>query len=152
MSDTKSALQINNLPPSPTSMKYFLLVFIISIFFFGRILWPFWSILVLSFLLTNLFRPIYIFANKKLPESLASAFTCLLIIAIVFIPLVFFVFALADEALNLVSWGKRQPGRLETPDISPGKPLHPADSAAVAGNNGCYIQSNPDDRCLFLSR
>jgi len=106
MSDTKSALQFNNLPPSPTSMKYFLLVFIISIFFFGRILWPFWSILVLSFLLTNLFRPIYIYANKKLPESLASALTCLLIIAIVFIPLVFFVFALTDEALNLVSWGK----------------------------------------------
>lgn len=78
----------------------------ISIFFFGRILWPFWSILVLSFLLTNLFRPIYCFLSRKLPDSLASVLTCLLIIAIVFIPLIFFVFALTDEALNLYSWGR----------------------------------------------
>ena len=69
MSDNQSTLQFNNEPPSPATMKYFLLVFIISIFFFGHILWPFWSILVLSFLLTNLFRPIYIFASKKLPDS-----------------------------------------------------------------------------------
>lgn len=32
--------------------------------------------------------------------------TCLLIIAIVFIPLIFFVFALTDEALNLYTWGR----------------------------------------------
>ncbi len=70
------------------------------------ILWPFWSILVLSYLLTNLFRPIYIFIGKKLPHKLASALTCLLIIAIVFVPLVFFVFALTDEALNLYNWGR----------------------------------------------
>ncbi|MCP4341061.1 MAG: AI-2E family transporter [Desulfobulbaceae bacterium] len=88
------------------SMKYFLLVFIISIFFFGRILWPFWSVLVLSFLLTNLFRPIYIYISNRLPDSVASALTCLLIIAIVIVPLVFFVFALTDEALNLYSWGR----------------------------------------------
>ena len=106
MSNTPSALPFNDQPPSPASMKYFLLVFLISIFFFGRILWPFWSILVLSFLLTNLFRPIYSFTGKKMPDTLASALTCLLIIAIVFIPLVFFVFALTDEALNLISWGK----------------------------------------------
>jgi hypothetical protein len=103
MSDSQSALQSKDQPPSPAGMKYFLLVFIISIFFFGRILWPFWSILVLSFLLTNLFRPIYIYTSKRLPDSLASALTCLLIIAIVIIPLVFFVFSLADEALNLYS-------------------------------------------------
>ncbi|MGB3212127.1 MAG: AI-2E family transporter [Desulforhopalus sp.] len=106
MSNAHSALQFNNQPPTPTSMKYFLLVFIISIFFFGRILWPFWSILVLAFLLTNLFRPIYVSISKRLPESVASALTCLLIIAIVIIPLVFFVFALTDEALNLYSWGR----------------------------------------------
>ncbi len=106
MSNDPSGLPFKDQPPSSASMKYFLLVFIISIFFFGRILWPLWSILVLSFLLTNLFRPIYIFASSKMPDSLASALTCLLIIAIVFIPLVFFVFALTDEALNLISWGK----------------------------------------------
>ncbi|MFW2365013.1 MAG: AI-2E family transporter [Desulforhopalus sp.] len=106
MSKVPSELQANGQPPNPTSIKYFLVVFLISIFFFGRILWPFWSILVLSFLLTNLFRPIYIYASRKIPDSLASVFTCLLIIAIVFIPLIFFVFALTDEALNLYSWGR----------------------------------------------
>ena len=106
MSNDPSGLPFNDQPPSSASMKYFLLVFIISIFFFGRILWPLWSILVLSFLLTNLFRPVYVFASNKIPDVLASALTCLLIIAIVFVPLVFFVFALTDEALNLINWGK----------------------------------------------
>lgn len=106
MSDTQSTLPYKNQPPSPISIKYFLVVFIISIFFFGRILWPFWSILVLAFLLTNLFLPIYNLISRRIPESVASALTCLLIIAIVIVPLVFFVFALADEALNLYSWGR----------------------------------------------
>lgn len=106
MSESQPELQTNHMPPSPVGLKYFLLVFLISIFFFGRILWPFWSILVLAFLLTNLFRPIYIFISRKLPDQLASVLTCLLIIAIVIIPLVFFVVALTDEALSLYSWGR----------------------------------------------
>jgi predicted PurR-regulated permease PerM len=106
MRDTQKPYQASGQPQSPVSTRYFLLVFAISIFFFGVILWPFWSILVLSFLLTNLFRPTYLFINKKLPCQLASVLTCLLIIAIVFIPLIFFVFSLADEALNLYSWGR----------------------------------------------
>jgi predicted PurR-regulated permease PerM len=93
-------------PGNPMGTRYFLLVFFISIFFFGRILWPFWSILVLAFLLTNLFRPIYIGISRRLPEAVASVLTCLLIIAIVIIPLIFFVFSLADEALNLYTWGR----------------------------------------------
>lgn len=106
MADIETHDQINGEAPSPARIRYFLLVFAISIFFFGVIFWPFWSILVLSFLLTNLFRPIYSFINTKLPRQLASTFTCLLIIAIVFIPLIFFVFSLADEALNLYNWGR----------------------------------------------
>ena len=85
-------------------LKYFLLVFAIAMFFFGKILWPFWSILVLSFLLTNIFRPIYLILNRKLPRTFASALTCLLIIAIVFIPLLFFTGSLTGEALNLYNW------------------------------------------------
>ncbi len=90
----------------PMGIKYFLLVFCISIFFLGRILWPFWSILVLSFLLSNLFRPIYILFTRKVLPSIASVLTCLLIIAIVFIPLVLFTFAITDEALTLYHWGR----------------------------------------------
>lgn len=93
-------------PPSPMRIRYFLIVFFIAIFFFGRVLWPFWPILILSFLLTNLFRPVYRLLCKKLPETAASILTCLLIIAIVFIPLVFFTGALTGEALNLYHWGR----------------------------------------------
>lgn len=103
---TKQPIQLNNTPKVPEGTKYFLVVFIISIFFFGKILWPFWSVLVLAFLLTNLFRPIYIKLSKWTPDALASVLTCLLIIAIVIIPLIFFVFSLTDEALNLYSWGR----------------------------------------------
>lgn len=87
-------------------VKYFLLVFFISIFFLGKILFPFWSILVLSFLLSNLFRPVYTFFCKKLFANIASVFTCLLIIALVFIPLLFFTLAITDEALGLYHWGR----------------------------------------------
>jgi predicted PurR-regulated permease PerM len=92
----------------PNSMKiwYFLLIFLISIIFLGRILWPFWSILVLSFLLTNIFRPVYKILTKKMSETWASITTCLLIIVIVFIPLFFFVAALSSEALGVYHWGR----------------------------------------------
>jgi predicted PurR-regulated permease PerM len=85
---------------------YFLLIFLISSIFLGYILWPFWSILVLSFLLTNIFRPVYKILFKKMPRSVASILTCLLIILIVFIPLFFFVGALSSEALGLYHWGR----------------------------------------------
>lgn len=92
--------------PSPMRIKYFLLVFLISLFFLGKVLWPFWSILVLSFLLTNLFRPIYLFFTRWTSDNMASVLTCLLIIAIVFIPLIFFIGSLTGEALSLYNWGR----------------------------------------------
>ena len=92
--------------PSPPLIRYFLVVFLISALFLGRILWPFWSILILSFLLTNLFKPVYSFLGRRLPEQVASILTCLLIVALVFIPLVFFTGSLAAEALTLYNWGR----------------------------------------------
>jgi predicted PurR-regulated permease PerM len=92
--------------PSPTLIRYFLIAFFISVIFLGRILWPFWSILILSFLLTNLFKPVYSFLCRRLTEQMASILTCLLIVALVFIPLVFFTGSLAAEALNLYNWGR----------------------------------------------
>ncbi len=41
-----------------------------------------------------------------MPEKLASSLTCLIIILIVFIPLLFFVGALSNEALGLYHWGR----------------------------------------------
>jgi len=103
---TQHPLKENDTAPSPMRIYYFLLVFFISIFFLGRILWPFWSILVLSFLLSSLFRPIYAFFCRSLPKSLASVLTCCLITIIVFVPLLFFIGALSSEALNIYHWGR----------------------------------------------
>jgi predicted PurR-regulated permease PerM len=87
--------------------RYFLLIFCISAVFLGRILWPFWSILVLSFLLASLFRPTYLFLkDKKLSASFASILTCILIVILVFIPLLLFIGALSNEAFSLYQWGR----------------------------------------------
>lgn len=101
-----TSIKQNNSTNLAPASGYFLLVFAVSTFLFGYLLWPFWSILVLAFLLTNLFRPLYIVLHKSISANMASLLTCLLIIAIVFIPLIFFVFALTDEALNLINWGR----------------------------------------------
>lgn len=87
-------------------LRYFLILFLISILLVGMLLWPFLSILVLSFLLTSVFRPIYNLLNRKLPELVASFLTCTLVVLLVFIPLVFFVAALAQEAQGLYEWGR----------------------------------------------
>ncbi|MEN8189667.1 MAG: AI-2E family transporter [Thermodesulfobacteriota bacterium] len=98
--------QQNNSGPGSIGVRYFLLVFLVSIFFLGKVLYPFWSILVLSFLLSNLFRPVYNVMSRKMPETIASVITCLLITLIVFIPLIFFIGALSGEALSLYNWGR----------------------------------------------
>jgi predicted PurR-regulated permease PerM len=92
--------------PSPIRIGFFLLAFATSIVFCGIVLEPFLSSLVLSFLLASLFRPVHLFFTRRIPEKAAAALTSLLIVAIVFIPLTFFTFALADEALNLYGWGR----------------------------------------------
>lgn len=87
-------------------LRYFLILFLISILLTGRLFWPFLSILILSYLLTSVFQPIYNQLNRKLPEFFASLLTCTLVVLLVFIPLVFFVLALAQEAQNLYEWGR----------------------------------------------
>lgn len=92
--------------PSPLGIKYFLLVLLISMFFLGRVLYPFVSVLILSLLLSSLFRPVFLVLNRRLPNTPASVLTCLLITAIVFVPLVFFITALSNEALGVYQWGR----------------------------------------------
>ncbi|KAF0190103.1 MAG: hypothetical protein FD168_401 [Desulfobulbaceae bacterium] len=93
--------------PVSLESRYFLLIFCISAIFLGRILWPFWSILVLSFLIASLFRPTYLFLRvKKLSAPFASILTCILIVIIVFIPLLLFIGALSNEALSMYHWGR----------------------------------------------
>jgi predicted PurR-regulated permease PerM len=107
MSNNTSLKKQPPLPPYSLESRYFLLIFCISALFLGRILWPFWSILVLSFLLASLFRPIYCFLNnRQISASFASILTCTLIVFLVFIPLLLFIGTLSTEALSLYQWGR----------------------------------------------
>lgn len=91
--------------PSPMVLRYFLILFLISILLVGRLFWPFLSMLILSYLLTSVFLPTYKRLNRKLPDYFASFLTCTLVMLLVFIPLVFLVIALAQEAQHLYELG-----------------------------------------------
>jgi len=88
---------------SPLVFRYFLLLFLISFLLLGRLLWPFFSILILSFLLSGLFQPIFKFFHSrfKFSEQFSSLVTCFLIVILVFVPLMIFVAALSKEVLGL---------------------------------------------------
>jgi predicted PurR-regulated permease PerM len=88
-------------PSTQMIFRYFLVIFVITIFFVGKLLWPFVSILVLAFVLTGIFYPIYSFFLKKMRPSLSSLLTCMIIFLVVFVPLVFLVGVLSKEAYGL---------------------------------------------------
>ena len=90
-------------PFSPLVFRYFLLLFMVSFLLFGKILWPFFSILILSFLLAGLFQPVFRLFNERLKFSaqFSSLITCWLIVIVVFVPLMIFVLALSKELLGL---------------------------------------------------
>jgi predicted PurR-regulated permease PerM len=91
---------------NPIQAKYFAVVFLISILLLGRVLWPFWQLLVLAFLLAGIFRPIYNWLSKWVSPWMASILTCGLIVLIVFVPLTFCTGALSSEALDMYQLGK----------------------------------------------
>ncbi len=88
---------------SPLVFRYFLLLFLVSFLLLGKLLWPFFSILILSFLLSGLFQPVFRFLHLKLrfSEQFSSLVTCFLIVIVVFLPLMIFVIALSKEVLGL---------------------------------------------------
>jgi len=81
--------------PSKMVLNYFLLLFLGSIFLMVRLLWPFLSILILSFLLAGIFQPIYQFLRRYFSDSMASLTTCLLLSAgiVTTLPLIWFISA-----------------------------------------------------------
>ena len=81
--------------------RYFVIIFLITIFFVGKLLWPFFSILVLGFVLTGVFYPLFSFFAKKTTPVVASLITCTLIFLVIFVPLVFMIGALSKEAYSL---------------------------------------------------
>ncbi|MEN8257102.1 MAG: AI-2E family transporter [Thermodesulfobacteriota bacterium] len=88
--------------PSNLVLTYFILLFILSMLLLMRLLWPFASMLILSYFLTSISKPVYDFLDNRMPSSVASLITCSLIVLLVFLPLIFFVVALSSEAYHLL--------------------------------------------------
>ncbi|MEN8140332.1 MAG: AI-2E family transporter [Thermodesulfobacteriota bacterium] len=80
----------------------FLILFIFSLLLLLRLLWPFASLLILSYLITSLAMPVYNYFCRYLSSTMASVVTCSLIVVLLFVPLIFFFGALYTEALQLV--------------------------------------------------
>ena len=97
---------MNNSHPSSLVFRYFIVIFLCSGLLLVRLLWPFLAILILSFLLTGVFQPVYSLLNRRLSASVSSLTTCLLIVLVVFVPLSFFIAALSKEAVDLYQLGK----------------------------------------------
>lgn len=85
--------------PTSKVLKYFLFLFVVSILLVAKLLWPFASILILSLLLVNIFKPVHTFMSRYVSEQFASLMTCGLIVLLVFIPLTYFVIALSKEGI-----------------------------------------------------
>jgi len=92
---------VSEQPSSQGIFKYFLFIFLITIFFVGRVLWPFLPVLILAFVMTAIFHPLYSFFAREIPPVLSSIATCIVIFLVVFVPLVFMIGALSREAYNL---------------------------------------------------
>lgn len=91
---------------TPVQARFFAFVFLLVILMLGWVLWPFGQLLILAFLLSGIFRPIYNWLNLWVSPWMASLLSCGLIFIIVFVPLTFCIGALSSEALNMFNFGK----------------------------------------------
>ena len=80
---------------------FFLAVFGISCILLGWLLWPFLSVIVLSIVITGVFSPVYNFFNRKINPTVSSLLTCIIVFFVLFVPVLFFVGILANEAYDL---------------------------------------------------
>ena len=87
---------------------FFLLCFIVSILLLGWLLKPFYSIIVLGTVTSILFYPLYrlIYRPPHVGTTIASLTTCLVIFVIFFVPTVFFISSLAQQAFGLYQMAK----------------------------------------------
>jgi predicted PurR-regulated permease PerM len=96
---------------------FFLAVFTISCILLGWLLWPFLSVIVLSIVITGVFSPVYNFFNTKLNPTLSSLFTCILVFFVLFVPVLFFVGILANEAYDLYLTARHAVQSLQIKDL-----------------------------------
>jgi predicted PurR-regulated permease PerM len=92
---------MRKLQPSPLVLLYFLCLMLLATYLLSVLLWPFVSIIILSYLLATIFDPIYLFLNRKLSAEFSSLITCVLIVLLIFVPIIFFVGSLSTEAYAL---------------------------------------------------
>jgi predicted PurR-regulated permease PerM len=85
---------------------FFIALFCIAILLAGKLIAPFFAIIILGIVSTGIFNPVFKFFSKKLTPKVASILTCILIFFVVFIPVVFFVGVLSKEAFNLYAMAK----------------------------------------------
>ena len=101
MRGTGGAMQ--NKTPSDIILWFFLAIFLASTFLIGWLFWPFISIIVIASVVTGIFNPVYRFitVKDKINPPFASFLTCILIFIVLFVPIVFFVSILSNEAYEL---------------------------------------------------
>ena len=94
---------MQNKAPRDIILWFFLAVFLVSTFMIGWLFWPFISIIVLASVVTGIFNPVYklIRVKNKINPSFASFLTCIIIFLVLFVPIVFFVGILSNEAYEL---------------------------------------------------
>ncbi|WP_051327726.1 AI-2E family transporter [Desulfatirhabdium butyrativorans] len=93
-------------PKKDSILWFFLFLFAIAGGMVLWLLWPFLSVLVFSGIIASVFQPIYRKLSGWMRPHLASAATCTVIFMAVFVPLVFGVGALSQQALSLYQMGK----------------------------------------------
>jgi predicted PurR-regulated permease PerM len=82
---------------------FFLACFLLSIILMGWLLIPFISIIILGAVVGGAFYPVYrkISEQPKIRPSIASLTTCIIIFFVLFVPIVFFVGSLTQQAYGL---------------------------------------------------
>ncbi len=99
---------MGDLTPKNPILWFFLACFIGSLFLLGWLLLPFLSILIIGAVVSGICYPVYRFflRFKKIGPSSASSLTCILIFFLLFIPIVFFVGSLTQQAYGLYQMAK----------------------------------------------
>ena len=85
---------------------FFLAIFLCSALTVGWLLWPFFSVIVLAAVITSVFSTVFVYFSRFMHTSVSSLLTCLLIFLMLFLPMVYFVDALSEEAYGLYQMGQ----------------------------------------------
>jgi predicted PurR-regulated permease PerM len=114
---------------------FFLVLFCIAIGLAGKLIAPFFSIIILGIVATGVFNRVFHFLKKKMSPNFASALTCVLIFVVVLIPVVFFVGVLSKEAFNLYVMAKDAVFSNQLKDL--------LESTKALGIRTCFLLTKP---------